>query len=58
MISVISAAVNISTSARKLFRNDRNFSYFLVCLSLVLSFQGYSFCSYIELLNLIMFLEH
>ena len=25
IISVISAAVNISTSARKLFRNDRNF---------------------------------
>ena len=28
IISVISAAVNISTSARKLFRNDQNFELF------------------------------
>ena len=28
IIRVISAAVNISTSARKLFRNDRNFEFF------------------------------
>ena len=28
MIRVISAAVNISTSARKLFRNDLNFEFF------------------------------
>ena len=28
IIRVISAAVNISTSARKLFRNDQNFEFF------------------------------
>ena len=42
-ISVKRAAVNIRTSARKLFRNDQILSYFLVCLSLLLSYHGYPF---------------
>ena len=51
-------AVNISTSARKLFRNDQNFEFssglFSSCsfLSMIL------FCFYIGLPNLAAFSEH
>ena len=57
MISVLSVAVNISTSARKLFRMFEIWSYFLVCLNFILSCQGCSFYFYIGLPNLIMFSE-
>ena len=58
MIRVISVAVNISMSARKLFRNDLNFKFPLGCLILVLSCSEYFFCFAIELPNLAMFSEH
>ena len=57
MIRVISAAVNISTSARELFMNDLNLNFLLGCLVLVLSCLEYSFCFCIELPNLTKFLE-
>ena len=60
IFSVISAAVNISTSHQlgNCLGMLEIWSYLLVCLNFILSCQGYSFCFYIELLNLIMFLEH
>ena len=58
MIRVISAAVNISMSARKLFMNDLNFE-FSSGLSNSCSFLFRIFFYFsIELLNLTEFLEH
>ena len=58
MIRVISAAVNISMSARKLFRNDLNFEFSSGLSILVHSCSGYFFYFSIELPNLTTFLEH
>ena len=52
IIRVISMAVNISTSARKLFRTNQNLEF-----SFGLS-SSCSFCFCIGLLNLTVFLEH
>ena len=52
IIRVISAAVNISMSARKLFRNDLNFEFLQSFLFLAFSCSGYSFHYDIGLLNL------
>ena len=58
IISVISAAVNISTLARKLFKNVWIWSYFRVYLNFILSDQRDSFYFYVGLLDLIAFLGH
>ena len=58
IIRVISAAVNISMSARKLFRNDLNFEVSSGLLTFVLSCSEYSFCFNIGPPNLAKSLEH
>ena len=58
IIRVISAAVNISTSARKLIETIEILNSLLVCQVLICSYQGYSFYFHTELPNLAVFLEH
>ena len=55
IIRVLSAAVIISMSARKLFRNDLNFKFLLGFLILVLSGSEYSFYFSIGLPDLTVF---
>ena len=58
IIRVISVAVNISTSARKLFRNDLNFEFSSGLSSSHFSYLEYSFYFCIELPNLTKFWGH
>ena len=58
IIRVISMAVNISTSARKLFRNDQNLEFSFGLFSSCSFLLKISFCFCIGLLNLTASLEH
>ena len=58
IIRVISASMNTSTLARKLFRNDQNFEFSFGLSSSCSSLSKHSFCSCIGLPNLTVFLEH
>ena len=58
IMRVISAAVNISTLARKLFRNAQNLEFSFGLPSSCSFLLKCSFCFCIGVLNLAVFLEH